>query len=107
MHLVLSEARKTNLFHRGDAPFRYPDFHAPVDEYDVIRLEGVIRFYSATGGMYVTFDSNEHAWAAHEKTQWLGDNTQPNFTLFANYNWGANCFVIGETSYMNWRVEEI
>lgn len=107
MHLVLSEARKTRSFQRGGEPFLQPDFHAPIDEFDVIRLEGVLRFYQADRGFYVTFDTEENAWAAHEKTGWLQDETQPHVTLYTSFDWGAGgAIYINQKAYMNFRVEQ-
>lgn len=108
MHLVLSQARKTHTFyHHDDSVFFQPDFHSPVDEYDVIRLEGVVRFYQAPRGFYVTFATEMDAMAAHQKTGWLCDQTQPHVTLHTSFDWSAGgAIYINGKAYMNWRVEQ-
>lgn len=106
MHLVLSQARKTIAYYRGDDKYLQPDFHTPPDEFDVIRLEGVTRFYQAYRGMLVTFDTEASAQAAHEKTGWPQDNTQPHVTLHVCFDWASGCIIIEDKAYMNWRVEQ-
>lgn len=110
MRLILTDARPTQTFYRGEEAFLVPDLASgePDKTKDIV-IENVSGFRSEHFGFLVHFKDNmQAARACHDKTAWPQDGSWPprEITLFAKYDFGQRCFYINDLAYMSYCLEE-